>query len=155
MSTTTSACPACGSVNSTISWQQFANGTKHLRRDCNDCCRYLGYVKQTPDNLYLEALGPAPSSTAPDLFTPKREPPLEGSFGIWKQEKGDLVLCRGALRLAVPLADLRSEEWFRWVVRAAELPEVTPIDLRYLTRASAALRGLTLRKDGPLPGMAQ
>jgi hypothetical protein len=43
--------PTCGSPDQRLSWQTFANQTRHIRCDCRRCGRFLNYVRQTPANL--------------------------------------------------------------------------------------------------------
>jgi hypothetical protein len=44
-------CEPCCNNLVTLSWQVFANGTKHLRASCDRCGRFVVYLPQTDANL--------------------------------------------------------------------------------------------------------
>lgn len=44
-------CPKCGSQRLLMTWQKFANSTRHIRATCRDCGRFVRYAVQTPDNI--------------------------------------------------------------------------------------------------------
>jgi hypothetical protein len=41
-------CPACGSGDFRFAWQEFANGTRHIRMTCRACGRFIKYQPQLP-----------------------------------------------------------------------------------------------------------
>lgn len=44
-------CPLCGSQSLLMTWQKFANNTRHIRATCRHCGRFVRYAVQTPDNI--------------------------------------------------------------------------------------------------------
>ena len=51
------ACRHCGSADRRYTWQELANGTRHIRADCARCGRYVCYAPQTPGNRALADAG--------------------------------------------------------------------------------------------------
>jgi hypothetical protein len=46
-------CATCQTHDITVTWQQFANGTRHLRCVCRRCGRFQCYLPQTPGNVAM------------------------------------------------------------------------------------------------------
>jgi hypothetical protein len=67
-------CSRCGSTDIVLQWQQFANGTRHIRATCaNPACRhFLQFVPQEE-----EAIKRADTTGAWTDEKPKRPPPAE------------------------------------------------------------------------------
>lgn len=42
-------CKNCGAVGLRLTWQTFANKTKHIRSDCSACGKFSHYVPQSPE----------------------------------------------------------------------------------------------------------
>lgn len=44
-------CPQCCSQSLLMTWQTFANNTRHIRVTCRRCGRFVRYATQCPDNI--------------------------------------------------------------------------------------------------------
>ena len=47
-------CPHCAQRSLRVAWQEFSNGTMHLRCECGVCGRFIKHLKPPPNNLALE-----------------------------------------------------------------------------------------------------
>jgi hypothetical protein len=47
-------CPSCARREFRVAWQEFSNGTMHLRCECGVCGRFIKHLKPPPNNLALE-----------------------------------------------------------------------------------------------------
>ena len=44
-------CKYCNSENLNFTWQEFSNGSTHIRVDCADCGKFVKYAPKTLENL--------------------------------------------------------------------------------------------------------
>lgn len=61
-------CRYCPCMEMVLRWQQFTNGTRHIRATCSGCGVFAGYVPQTPAVVAEANENNAPPPPTPSLF---------------------------------------------------------------------------------------
>jgi hypothetical protein len=59
------ACPSCPGAGVVYYWQQFADGRRHIRADCNRCHRYIKFAPKRPPYTDLADANSGPGAAGP------------------------------------------------------------------------------------------